>query len=99
MSLAIDVDKVEAVLLADGWHEVIFYEGKSSFTLDAYEFVRNTEKETNPRIDVSGWKVEGVPSTVACWDGLVPGRRDQICRVYAPLTSILAIREQHRNVS
>lgn len=31
----IDVDKVEAVLLADGWHEV----ADQSFSLDSYEFV------------------------------------------------------------
>lgn len=34
MSLPIDVDKVRAVLLADGWHKV---EG-GSFNLDSYEF-------------------------------------------------------------
>jgi hypothetical protein len=35
MSLAIDLDDVTAVLLADGWHEV----AGESFTLDAYEFM------------------------------------------------------------
>ena len=35
MSLAIDVDAVTAVLLADGWHEV----ADDSFSLDAYEFI------------------------------------------------------------
>jgi hypothetical protein len=35
VSLAIDVDDVTAVLLADGWHEV----ADASFELDAYEFV------------------------------------------------------------
>jgi hypothetical protein len=34
MSLNIDVDKVEAVLLSDGWHLVL----DASFTLDAYEY-------------------------------------------------------------
>jgi len=38
MSLAIDVDEVEAVLLADGWHVVI----DDTFDLDAYEFKRDT---------------------------------------------------------
>ena len=37
VSLNINVDKVQAVLLADGWHEVV---GKS-FDLDAYEFHDN----------------------------------------------------------
>lgn len=35
MSLAIDVDKVSAVLLADGWHEVT----GASFDIDSYEFL------------------------------------------------------------
>ncbi|RSM73470.1 hypothetical protein DMH04_41400 [Kibdelosporangium aridum] len=35
MSLAIDVDEITAVLLADGWHTV----ANKSFTLDSYEFV------------------------------------------------------------
>lgn len=34
MSLCIDTDEVVAVLLSDGWHEVI----DQSFDLDAYEF-------------------------------------------------------------
>ena len=40
MSLAIDVDKVAAVLVAGQWHGVDFdEEGKSTFVIDAYEFV------------------------------------------------------------
>jgi hypothetical protein len=38
MSLAIDIDKVSDVLLADGWHHVEFAKGKSSFVIDAYDF-------------------------------------------------------------
>jgi hypothetical protein len=34
MSLAIDIDKVSAVLLADGWHEC-----GDTFSFDAYEYV------------------------------------------------------------
>ena len=34
MSLCIDVDRVTAVLLADGWHAVY----AKSFDIDAYEF-------------------------------------------------------------
>lgn len=41
MSLAIDVDDVTAVLLADGWHEIARLEDSeiASFDVDAYEFV------------------------------------------------------------
>ena len=35
MSLAIQVDNVKKVLLADGWHKVY----KDSFDLDSYEFM------------------------------------------------------------
>lgn len=35
MSLRIDVDKVRAVLLADGWHDV----RNDSFNLDAYDYI------------------------------------------------------------
>ena len=35
MSLAIDIDNVTAVLLADGWHKV----ARESFDMDAFEFV------------------------------------------------------------
>jgi len=39
MSLAIDIDRVTAVLLADGWHQV----EEESFVLDSYEYVYRTE--------------------------------------------------------
>ncbi len=35
MSLSLDVDKVTAVLLVDGWHEV----AEDSFGLDSYEYL------------------------------------------------------------
>lgn len=38
MSLAIDIDHVKGVLLADGWHEVACSDNLSSFEVDAYEF-------------------------------------------------------------
>lgn len=39
MSLAIDVDLVERVLLADGWHPVL----NESFSIDSYEFIWTDE--------------------------------------------------------
>lgn len=40
MSLALDIDRVNSVLLADGWHVVEpLPKGVSSFVLDAYEYV------------------------------------------------------------
>lgn len=40
MSLAIDLDDVTAVLLADGWHGVL----GQSFVVDAYEYVWRAEQ-------------------------------------------------------
>ena len=76
MSLAINVDLVTHVLLADGWHTV----HGDSFDLDAYEYMH----EKNPI--VKGGSVAGVPSTGAVWlesDGT---------RIMCPLTSVLAVR-------
>jgi len=39
MSLAIDIDKVATVLLADGWHTV----EDDSFDIDAYEYVAHPD--------------------------------------------------------
>ncbi len=43
MSMAIDVTKVRAVLLADGWHKI----AENSFDLDSYEYLRGNEKLHN----------------------------------------------------
>jgi hypothetical protein len=39
MALKLDPEKVGYVLLADGWHEVTSIDGKSTFAVDAYEFI------------------------------------------------------------
>jgi hypothetical protein len=39
MGFAINVDRVDAVLLVDGWHTVVWKDGKSTFTRDTYDFV------------------------------------------------------------
>jgi hypothetical protein len=55
MSLMIDVDLVEAVLLVDGWHPV----ADDSFTLSDYEFVwwpksQNKKKDEPAMLHSSG---------------------------------------------
>ena len=52
MSLAIDIEKVSDVLLADGWHHVEFARGKSTFFIDAYDFLERREEGKNPLIHV-----------------------------------------------
>jgi hypothetical protein len=77
MSLSIDVERVEQVLLADGkWHRVM---GKS-FTTGAYEF------EEQGRTIVAGGRVAGVPATGAEW------REAGGSIVACPLTAVLAVR-------
>jgi len=76
VSLAIDIDKVEGVLLADGWHDV----DGASFTVDVYEFVQGEQ------LLVGGGQVAGVPSTGATW------RERNGDVLACPLTAILAVR-------
>lgn len=87
--MAIEISKVNAVLLADGWHTVskTTYRGKqvSTFTIDAYEYVDGMDSHGNYMILVGGGTVTGVPSmgfTFRESGGLFSG----------PLTSILAVR-------
>lgn len=76
MSLNIDTDRIEAVLLADGWHQV----KSRSFDLDVYEFQH--ENETI----LSGGQLIGAPSTGATWLDKEGGR------IYCPLMAVLAVR-------
>lgn len=44
MSLAINPATVRRVLLADGWHDVATTDGRSTFALDAHEYVEGDYK-------------------------------------------------------
>ena len=89
MSLMIDVDLVEAVLLADGWHPV----ADDSFTLSAYEFVwwsdaQNKKQDEPTKLHESG--NASVTSTGFSFhdsaDLLISG----------PLTAIQAVRHRRK---
>ena len=85
MSLAIDVDRVAAVLLADGWHKVDFDEkGVSSFALDAYEFIREHGQGKAPDL-LHGGGQSDVCAIGATW-------LEKDASFYCPLTSVLAVR-------
>lgn len=85
MSLAIDVDAVSDVLLADGWHAV----ANSSFTLDSYEFLwysTDEAKRTDDPMLLHGGGNSGVCATGFSFtdeDGSV---------VSGPLTAVLAVK-------
>ena len=76
MSLGIQVDKVLAVLLADGWHDV----RDNSFKLEAYEFQQGKD------VRFGGGAVSGVAGAGARWT-----EKDEK-HIYCPLTSIVAVR-------
>jgi len=85
MSLTIDVEAVERVLLNDGWHHV----ANQSFTLDSYEFIWNHEGEyrgttTNFRI------LHGGDQSGVCATGFQFVERDGNV-ISGPLTAIHAV--------
>jgi hypothetical protein len=88
MSLEIEADKISDVLLADGWHHVEFAKGKSTFGIDAYEFLEHRGEERETAL-VGGGTVAGVPSTGAEWLERQSGKSYVVT---CPLTSILAVR-------
>jgi hypothetical protein len=81
VSLAIDVDKVVGVLLADGWHGV----QDASFTLDSYEYIWHDDPD-DPR------HRELVHGATGC---RFLERLDEVIERFwtsGPLTAILAVR-------
>jgi hypothetical protein len=90
MSLAIDVDKITGVLMADGWHEVSKRrDGKSSFAMDAYEYLAYHHQDgdvyRDPEIYLGGGNEKLIPATGAYWE-------ESGVEFFCPLTSILAVR-------
>ena len=85
MSLAIDVDKVTEVLLADGWHSVWNW----SFTLDSYEFLwwPNGRNDPESRMTLHSGGDSGV--CAVGFQFAVPGG----LTISGPLTAILAVNE------
>jgi hypothetical protein len=83
MSLAIDVDKVTHVLLADGWHAV----KDASFSIDSYEFLW--------REGMGEW---GEPLLGGGQEDLIPARGFSFIEGKAtlcgPLTSVLAVKTE-----
>jgi hypothetical protein len=81
MSLAIDVDKVTRVLLADGWHDV----ANDSFSLDAYEYLWHHRGADRDPMVLHGGGQSGI-----CSNGFAftdPDGR-HLC---GPLTAVLAV--------
>jgi hypothetical protein len=83
MSLAIDVDRVREVLLADGWHVVV----NESFDIDAYEYLHADH------MLLGGGDEPLLPARGFTFDELSDGGLGRI-RISGPLTAVLAVREK-----
>jgi hypothetical protein len=96
MSLAIDVDRVKAVLLADGWHAV----EHQSFTLDSYEYIwysSAAEKAKGDFQTMHGGGRDGLCATGFSFAtppraGHQGDEADVGDYIVGPLTAILAVR-------
>lgn len=92
MSLTIDVDRVAAVLLGDGWHQV----ATRSFNIDSYEYIW-TDGDTRTLLHEGGRS--GVCATGFTFledldenaGGAYVGDEVRVC---GPMTAILAVIER-----
>lgn len=80
MSLAIECDDVDTVMLADGWYQVL----KNSFGIDSYEFMWG---ETC----LHGGGDSGISSSGFHFYGFKIGHEGTKISMYGPLTSVVAI--------
>ena len=95
MSLAINIDKVNRVLLSDGWHDVL----DESFVLDAYEYLWYPNEDTTSMDAeiVHGGGKSGVCSTGFTFqstrvsDSIIGHPDDGPIWIHGPLTSIQAV--------
>lgn len=78
MSLAINIETVTDVLLADGWHKV----ARGSFDLDAYEFMED------------GVLVHGGGQSGVCAKGVTWREAGRSTVISCPRTAVLAVRHR-----
>lgn len=84
MSLAIDVDRVAAVMVGNTWHEV----ADTSFVLDAYEYIEpHPDPDGDPFVHLYGGRETLVPATGFQFRDQATG-----ALMFGPLTSIQAVR-------
>jgi hypothetical protein len=89
MSLAIDIDKVQEVLLPDGkWHEV----ADQSFEMDSYEYLRASETRVGDHgasVRLKGGEEKLVSAIGARW--VERDSKGNERRVFCPVTAIQAV--------
>ena len=85
MSLAIDIDRVKQILLADGqWHRV----ADDSFEIDAYEYLRGKEIKPGGGEGFGGGQDDLISSVGARW---TEKDSNKTRVVFCPLTAIQAV--------
>lgn len=86
MSLAINVDLIDAVLLVDGWHDVI----DASFTMDSYEYIWWSPTADHTRDDPM--LLHGGGQSGVCSNGF--SFKTPLGHLSGPLTAIHAVRHR-----
>ncbi len=86
MSLAIDVDKVTAVLLRDGWYVVT----SDSFALDSYEFVWG---EADNQLLLGGGQDRHTSSVGFEFYGYKLGEKESRGRYAGPIQHLYTVRQ------
>jgi hypothetical protein len=85
MSIAINIDHVTEVLLADGWHTV----ADESFALDSYEYLQyHPNPDRDPFVLLGGGREPLIPATGFTFTETTGHR------ISGPLTAVLAVREK-----
>ena len=83
MSLSIDIEKVRAILLNDGWYSIV----KGSLFFDSYEYISRDGKEVFSEF---GGGQSGICSTG--FECEVLGEIEGKHRMMGPMTSLLAVK-------
>jgi hypothetical protein len=81
MSFSIDIDRVEAVLLVDGWHHVVF----KTFDIRTFDIVKTSEKKSGGLLSLH----EGGTGFGFSEQDNITG---EVRRVAGPMMAVLAVR-------
>lgn len=91
MSIAMNIDDVEYVLIAGQWHPVF----EESFGMDSYEFIEERQEGRNPIVLLAGGEDPPIPATGFYFKTGPCDLDDPIEVTYwmcGPMTSIEAVR-------
>lgn len=98
MSIAMDIDDVERVLIAGTWYKVL----DDSFGMDSYEYIEGRQEGRNPIVLLAGGEDPLIPATGFYFKTGPCDLNDPIEVTYwmcGPMTSIQAVRYGTRQTS